>query len=589
MRNRHLLTGGRLAAGFILIALFSVYLFPFTTTTAQEVVVPDAVADAERGLLLYQSRCASCHGVSGGGDGEMAPDSIQPPAVFADPAFRLTAVPTDMFSTIVNGRIERGMPPYGSINNNPLSDQDVWDLIAAIYSLSTPGASVQQGTDLFATEINLEGDLDLTNLTFWATQSNETIAERFRSEGVLLNPELPDDEVMAIVDFARGMMSYTYAEPGAADEPIETAVISGEIINGTTSDTAGDIEANLRAFTQDLQQVYSETTMVEEDGRFSFDLENVPPDWIFLVSTEYQGFQFSSSPAKLNRETPALEMPVTVFNTTNNADMINVDQVHSIFNFVGDQLEVTQLYRYSNTGNALFVGTTGEADAGTVEIMLPTGAQNVAFERGFGGMDTFIPAEEIIQTEAGWADTLPLRPGTGVMDLLITYSLPYEDGMRFAHPLPYPVTRGTLIIPDVGVKLDADGWQLQSQDEMGGTTFLSYINNDMTTVDALSIAFNGEPELVTDTQGNVLQPRNENNELIIGGASLLIVLGAAIYLFQSWRNPSSAFSDDPEELLEMMVELDEAYENGEIDHHDYETERAELKEVLLEIWEEGDV
>ncbi len=586
MHNRHLIAGGRLAAGFILIVLFSIYLFPITTTTAQEVVVPDAVADAERGLLLYQTRCASCHGVSGAGDGEMAPDSIQPPAVFADPAFRLTAVPTDMFNTIVNGRIERGMPPYGSINNNPLSDQDVWDLIAAIYSFSTPGASVQQGADLFATEINLEGELDLTNLTFWATQSNETIAERFRSEGVLLNPDLSDDEVMAIIDFARGMMSYSYADPFAAEEPIETAVISGEIINGTTSDTAGDIEANLRAFTQDLQQVYSETTMVGENGRFSFDLENVPPDWIFLVSTEYQGFQFSSSPAKLDRETPALEMPVTVFDTTSNADMINVDQVHSIFNFVGDRLEVTQLYRYSNNGNALFVGTTGDTTAGTVEIMLPTGAQNVAFERGFGGMDTFIPAEEIIQTETGWADTLPLRPGTGVMDLLITYSLPYEDGMRFAHPLPYPVTRGTLIIPDVGIELDADGWQLQSQDEMGGTTFLSYINNDMTTVDSLSIVFNGEPELVTDTQGNVLQPRNENNELIIGGASLLIVVGAAVYLFQSWRNPSSAFSDDPEELLEMMVELDEAYENGEIAHRDYELERAELKEALLEIWAE---
>ncbi len=586
MHNRHLIAGGRLAAGFILIVLFSIYLFPITTTTAQEVVVPDAVADAERGLLLYQTRCASCHGVSGAGDGEMAPDSIQPPAVFADPAFRLTAVPTDMFNTIVNGRIERGMPPYGSINNNPLSDQDVWDLIAAIYSFSTPGASVQQGADLFATEINLEGELDLTNLTFWATQSNETIAERFRSEGVLLNPDLSDDEVMAIIDFARGMMSYSYADPFAAEEPIETAVISGEIINGTTSDTAGDIEANLRAFTQDLQQVYSETTMVGENGRFSFDLENVPPDWIFLVSTEYQGFQFSSSPAKLDRETPALEMPVTVFDTTSNADMINVDQVHSIFNFVGDRLEVTQLYRYSNNGNALFVGTTGDTTAGTVEIMLPTGAQNVAFERGFGGMDTFIPAEEIIQTETGWADTLPLRPGTGVMDLLITYSLPYEDGMRFAHPLPYPVTRGTLIIPDVGIELDADGWQLQSQDEMGGTTFLSYINNDMTTVDSLSIVFNGEPELVTDTQGNVLQPRNENNELIIGGASLLIVVGAAVYLFQSWRNPSSAFSDDPEELLEMMVELDDAYENGEINRHDYELERAELKEALLEIWAE---
>ncbi|KAA3665276.1 MAG: hypothetical protein DWQ04_01430 [Chloroflexi bacterium] len=587
MHNRHLITGGRLAAGFLLIALFAVYFYSSTPTVAQEVVIPEEVADAERGLLLFETRCAACHGATGGGDGEMAPDSIQPPTVFADPAFRLTAVPADMFDTIVNGRIERGMPPYGSVtNSNPLSDQDVWDLIAAIYSFSTPGASVQQGRELFATEIDMEGDFELTNLALWATQSNETIVEQFRSEGVLVNPELAEDEVLAIVDFARGMMSYTYAEPGGSEEPIETAVINGEVTNGTTGGVAGGFEASVRAFTQDLQEVYTESVMVGEDGRFSFTLENIPPDWIFLVSTNYEGFQFSSAPARLDRETPEVEMLVKVYDTTNSADMINIEQVHSIFNFAGDVLQVTQFYRYNNVGNTLFVGTAGEAESGTVEIMLPTGAQAVTFERGFGSMDSFIPATEIIETEAGWADTLPLRPGAGVMDLLINYNLPFEDGMLFTHPLPYPVARGTLIFPDVGVALEAEGWQLQGQDEMGGTSFLSYTNNDLAASDSFTMILNGEPEVVMDTQGNVLQPRNENNELIIGGASLLIVVGAAVYLFQTWRNPSAAIGDDPEELLEMIVELDEAFENGEIDRSEYEAERAELKEALLDVWVE---
>lgn len=89
-------------------------------------------------------------------------------------------------------------------------------------------------------------------------------------------------------------------------------------------------------------------------------------------------------------------------------------------------------------------------------------------------MNSFIPAAEFIETETGWADTLPLHPGTGVMDMLVTYNLPYEDGMRFAHPLPYPVTRGTMIIPDVGVELEAEGWQRQSQDEMGGTSTVTF-------------------------------------------------------------------------------------------------------------------
>ena len=588
MHNRHLIAGGRLAAGFLLIALFSIYLYPSHSMIAQAVVIPEGVADAERGLLLYDTRCASCHGETGGGDGPMAEQSIQPPAVFADPAYRLTAVPADMFDVIVNGRIDQGMPPYGSTtNSNPLADQDVWDLIAAIYSFSTPGESVQQGSELFATEVNLEGNIELTDLAFWATQSNEAIVEQFRSEGMLINPDLADDEALAIVDFSRGMMSYAYADPFETDEPIEAVVITGEITNGTTGGVASGIEANVRAFTQDLQEVYNETTVVGEDGRYTFNLEDVPADWIFLVSTNYQEFQFSSAPARLDRDAPEADMPITVYDSTSSADMISIDQVHVILNFFGEQIEVTQFYRFSNIGNTLYVGPTGVAENGTVEMMVPTGAQDVSFQRGFGSMDSFIPANEMIQTETGWADTLPLRPGEGVVDMLVTYVLPYEDGMRFAHPLLYPVERGTMMIPDVGVELEADGWELESQGDMGGTAFLSYLNADMTENDALSLVLNGEPELVvTDTQGNVLQPRNENNELIVGGASLLVAVGAAVFLFNSWRNPASDISDDPEELLEMIVELDEMYENGEIASREYEEERAELKESLLAVWEE---
>ncbi|MCA9924837.1 MAG: cytochrome c [Anaerolineales bacterium] len=587
MRNRHLVAGGRLAAGFLLIGLLFLSFYPLTRTTAQEVSVPEAVADAERGLLLYETRCATCHGLTGDGDGERAPQSVQPPAVFSDPAFRLTAVPSEMYNTIMNGRMDQGMPPFGPENSNPLSDQDAWDLIAAVYSFSTPGDSFQQGQELFATEINLEADIDLTDLSFWATQSNETIADRFRSEGILLNDGLTDDEVLALIDFGRGMMSYTYTDPLAAAEPIETAVVSGEITNGTIEQTAGDLVVSLRAFTQELQESYNVTTTVGIDGRYTFDLEQVPPDWIYLVSTEYKGFQFSSSPAVISAASPELDMPVTVYDTTTDAGVVSIDQVHTIMTFVDDLLEVTQFYRFTNGEPALYVGPTGNVADGTVEIMLPAGAQNATFERGFGSMESFIPAAEIIQTETGWADTLPLRPGQGVFDLLVTYALPYEDGMRFAHPLPYPVTQGTLVMPDAGVELEAQGWALTSRDEFSGGTFLNYTNSNMTGVDALSFVLNGEPEQVFDVQGNVMPVRNETNDLIIGGASLLVAVGAAIFMVQSWRTQADDIEDDPDELLAAIVELDEDFEAGEVSRAEYEEEREALKEALMDIWEDG--
>jgi mono/diheme cytochrome c family protein len=588
--HQRLLTGGRLFAGLVFFALFISLWLPLFPLSAQEQILPTAVADAERGLVIYQERCASCHGVTGGGDGELAPQAINPPRVFNDPDFRYTAVPTLMFDTIVNGRISAGMPPYGSETSNPLSDEDVWNLIAAIYSFSTPAESIEQGETLFDEHVNPDTTVDLTDLTMWATESNESVVTYFSNQDFLAeDAELSGEEWTAVIDYARSSFSYTYIDPVAPLAPIETAVVSGQIRNGTTEGFVDSGTAILRAFTMNLEESLIVTTTVGVDGRYTFDLTEVPRDWIYLVSSEYNGFRFSSTPAMLDPEAPELELLVTVYEQSTDTTGVIIEQVHVILTFFEGGVEVAQLYRIGNFANSIFVGETGIPGNGTVEFMLPTGAENISFERSLGSMENFAPAVEVVPTDSGgWTDTLPLRPGSGALDMLVTYVLPYEDGIQFMHSLPYVVDAITLIMPDVGIDVEGEEWSLQSQDQFSNGQFLSYTNSNAGNADSLNLSLSGTPTMIANTQGIIQPVRNENNDLIVGGVSLLIAVGAAVYVVKTWRDGSNKASESPETLLAAIVELDEAYEKGEMDAAVYENERETLKAELLNIWANAD-
>jgi mono/diheme cytochrome c family protein len=60
--------------------------------------------DAEKGKLIYTSRCSFCHGAAGKGDGA-AGAVLKPPATnFATPEFWKTATVESMKSVIQNGK-----------------------------------------------------------------------------------------------------------------------------------------------------------------------------------------------------------------------------------------------------------------------------------------------------------------------------------------------------------------------------------------------------------------------------------------------------------------------------------------------------
>jgi mono/diheme cytochrome c family protein len=597
-----LIFGGLLLA-LLLIAGSVIGLVP--AVSGQEPVVPAEPPIAAAGLNTHSERCANCHGPRGLGDGELAANLPNPPAAHASLEYLRAAVPADMFNTITNGRIPQGMPPFGSESSDPLTAGQRWNAIAAIYSLGTPIESVGDGRDVYLENcLACHGEEgrgdgpdaqglaidpgDIGSLAYWSAISNQAVFDTLATGQIEDHEpvaELSDDDLWMIVDYMR-TFSYEYTDALAEFRPLKTAVISGAVVNGTSGEPLdGEHTALLRAFTQDLNITLNMTTTLDAEGNYAFDLTEVPQDWFYRVGVTYDDVEFGSDFGQLSFDLTELEMPVTVYESTSDPSGLNIEQLHLIVAFGPETIQVSELYQVNNNEDTVFTGESGNADLGTFEISVPDGAERVNFQRGFGSIDSFIPAQEVIQTESGYADTLPLRPGPATLTILATYDLPYDEQASLSHPLNYDTSRVNLVLPDVGVELAGTAdWVAGGQTAMQGGSVSTYGQSDLPAGSELSLDLEGKPRATTSSSSTVSSVGDNSTELLIGAVAAVIVIGIAAVFIRRWRVEADD-EWDQDELLQALADLDDEFAAGEIDERTYQRERDELKAELAAIWQ----
>lgn len=603
----HAFTGPRGKQAILVLCLvLLLFVSPWSgLLMAQEPLEPPTRPSAESASPIFNERCATCHGPLGHGDGELAANLPKPPRNYTDAEFLRGAIPAALFQTITEGRLDAGMPPFGPTSSNPLTTDERWALVAMVYSLGTPPEAIKNGKLVFDENCaachgeNGAGDgpeageqesspTDLTDLRYWSSRSNEAVAGALQDAEITAHTYSLDEKALGdVVDYSR-TFSYDYFDPLAALEPIEAATISGLVTNGTSNELLEEGTAALRAFTMDLEEAFSMTAPVGEDGGYTFELEQVAPDLVYLISVEYGDLTFNSSPARLERSNPTLDMPVTVFDKTTNPDAVTIEQVHLVLGFAEDRLTVSEIYVLNNHETAVFVGESGAAGDGTFELGIPEGAQNVNFQRSFDSFGNFLPATEVIQTELGWADTIPLRPGESVMNLLVTYDLPYKDGLTFSHPIFYDTSSATIVIPDVGIKLESNDWTDQGVQEMGSAgAFNSFGHPELTAGESINFELQGRPARTATNSSNTSLAVDSTSGLLISGAVLLLVVVGGVFTVRSWQNPEPVDDEEDkrEELLQALASLEDANEAGELDEAEYLERRQKLMSDLVETWQ----
>lgn len=592
MRRRRLLIAGFALAGLLLAACslagdvtpppgFEQPTGP-PPVSVVDVGYPATAPSVAEGARLYAENCTRCHGVTGGGDGEMASQIQFPIPAFATPDFARGTTPARWFSIITNGNLERLMPPW----SGKFTEAQRWSLGAYLYTLSTPKSQIETGQTVYTANCaschgesgqgngpKASGQLpDFTDQKYMTAKSN---TEFFDS--LLKTPHdfasLAEDERWAVINYVR-VFSFSTEELSAADT---TGAITGKLTNGTAvAAVPADLPVVLRAF-DNFTLTETLTTTVKSDGTFAFTNVDLPSGRAFLVSAEYGGIVFTSDIAQVAPGQTTYELPFQIFETTTDPASIRVDHLNIAFDFRSGAAQVVEQFIISNQGDKAYVSAA--AGGPTFSAALPAGYTGLTFQDGELG-------NRYQQTADGFADTDAVRPGMASHQILLSFTLPYTDALAFAQTMSYPTSTVNVLLPANQATLTgsdfSDGGVRQAQ----GRQLQTYTTNPLQAGQTLEFELKGGALSASSpiVSGNI-------TNLVVGALLLAVVIAGTAFWWVSRtrgrpegdpvrRAPRPLNSNRVDHLLDELASLDLAFEAGQQPEADYRARRAKLKTKL---------
>jgi hypothetical protein len=206
----------------------------------------------------------------------------------------------------------------------------------------------------------------------------------------------------------------------AASQVVESQVgeISGTAVNGSAGDVpVAGTEVVLRA-SQDGAFVPVESTTTDAQGRFSFKDLPVDQGMIYLPGVNRLGIHYPGPRVRLTPHQSSSRVKLVAFDTVESPSPL-ICRRHQISARPAEGfLEVTEELVIDNPSRTTFVGQrVGDQGPVTLRLSLPSGIENVTFDREFHGRN-FELKEEQLTTD------LPWPPGS--RELKFIYRVPVE-------------------------------------------------------------------------------------------------------------------------------------------------------------------
>jgi len=373
--------------------------------------------------------------------------------------------------------------------------------------------------------------------------------------------------------------------PTATAEPdvAATGTVRGRITNGSIDGSVpADLPVTLVYFGEDLEQTTGET-VADSDGSYAFADVPLSSTLRYAVAVSYRERTFISEIVSGAPESDALDIPVTIYELTEDSGVITIDRMVAQINAVGDSLEITQVFTLHNTGDRAY-STSQTTDDGrhlSVAISLPPGSVIWGFP---DNAERYVANQE----QFAVADTLPVLPGED-HNVAVVYIVPYEEDAIIEQPLNYAFS-GTarVLLKPISLRLQSDQLESIGEQTVGESQWQGY-SGDLSTQqgDVLRYELMGETQSVGARDNSPAVTSNNLLPLLICGALAEIVLVVGLYLwYRRRRRANTAPPVDRAQidaLTHQITELDAAYERGEIDIDEHRKRRGALKGHLADL------
>lgn len=527
--------------------------------TPEAIATPNSEPDLEIGAILYAQNCAPCHGAGGLGDGEQAAGLPFAPAPIGDPDLARASSPAEWYRWVSEGRIARYMPPFASV----LTPQERWDVLAFVYSLSLDETELQFGAvlhsryeekigqlltgDELTTDINLIASLGLSD------EETRQLTAYLQARAIGVDSRVELD--------LEGMQT-----PSEDADPPAFSAFGGQVLYGSGDNLPAGLEVTLFGYDH-TEQVLAETVSLDEDGSFSFANIPVALERIFFVQIPYQGQIYFSEFVDATEEQTEFNLPIKIFETTSETDQLAVESMQLFYDFSKPGLvRVAQQVSISNLGDRVVVPLDGGLPV--IHFGLPLGASDLAFQDGELG-------ERYVFEEGGFGDLRGVLPGENSYQMLFAYELPYRGGVSYPVRIDLPTRALAAYLPTGDVEMQSAAFRYIGDQVVDGVNYSAFLADDgYFPGDVLQATLRGAHPLGEPGVGSVLRSLLQDQSLVVGLAAVTLAVGLV------WLWVRSLPPQNPQQVMDEIIALDERYEQGRIRESPYAERRAVLKAQL---------
>jgi|WetSurMetagenome_2_1015567.scaffolds.fasta_scaffold36695_2 hypothetical protein len=354
--------------------------------------------------------------------------------------------------------------------------------------------------------------------------------------------------------------------------------ISGKAVNASGEALNDPLTAHLYLYDNSAGTV-SNTFISNVDATGSYIFEAVPANTnlTYFVMVEYQGVTYSSDPISYDGSSRVKDIPIILYDTTDDLTSLTLLQVHLQYDFSTDgKAQAQMLYIVNNMGQKSVVVRSDGTSIPFIEI--PSGAADVQYEVTQGGA-------ALSTAVNGFA----LLPGTDKQyGIIAKFSFPYIKSLEVNQPFTLPVSSETIIVPE-GVKVTSPQLKDTGLQSFQGINYHLYQGSNLASGSTLTYEISGKP-------GDVASPSTNNRLiiLIVVGAVGILLVGVGLFLilrdrFKRKTNTVDALDtggsnkQNQDSILDTIIALDEQYKEGRISRDAYSKRRDELKGLLREL------
>lgn len=216
---------------------------------------PTATPDLGRGAALFAQNCASCHGITGNGQGPAAKGMDPPPIDFTDRARARERSLFGLYQVIEQGLEGTAMPSFAN-----LSAEDRWALAFRVGSLSASQEEIDRGQQIWSTDPAVRKQLaDLTAVVgatpaqieqMLGAQKGHAVIAYLRAQPEALMGSPTGSLTLAKERLAQALAAYSAGDRAQAKDLALSAYLDGfepvePILAARNGPLMGDIESGM--------------------------------------------------------------------------------------------------------------------------------------------------------------------------------------------------------------------------------------------------------------------------------------------------------------------------------------------------------